>query len=65
MNPAQPQLNEPSGKRSEGEIASTNPSDPKSDALNSKETTPATETMPAKRRLSFWEAASYWAMARR
>ena len=65
MNPAQPQLNEPSGKGSAGEIASTNPSEPKSDALSATETAPAKQTMPTKRPLSFWEAAFYWATARR
>ena len=63
MNPAQPQLNEILGKDGAAESATSNPSKPNSDALDSTKTG-AIQTTPFKKRPSFWEAAFYWAMAR-
>ena len=65
MKTARLQLNKTLENGSEAETSSANSSKPKADALAPTETAQTAQTEPSKRRVSFWETAYYWVMARR
>jgi len=64
MNTAPQQLNDLLQKGSEAQSALARPDKPMPDSTGATPTDPATQVRPIKRRLSFWEAAYLWAMAR-
>jgi hypothetical protein len=64
MNAAQPQPNNILQKDNESANAPVTPAEPLPVRTASSQTDSAVQTAPTRQRLSFWEAAYHWIMAR-